>query len=115
VKKSREKKTSISKSQIVRLDSPTNVPDSEPLPWFSVDYRRLYEILCQTIHTDQSTLLLYMLLHRNQHFKTYVTSRTNIDQLVKTKFSHSFCNRSIRLRLFFLTGFTDFTRDLSFK
>jgi len=63
-------------------DSPTNVPDSEPLPWFSVDYRRLYEILCQTIHTDQSTLLLYMLLHRNQHFKTYVTSRTNIDQMV---------------------------------
>ncbi|CAF3752355.1 unnamed protein product [Rotaria sp. Silwood1] len=63
-------------------DSPTNLPDSEPLPWFSVDYRRLYDVLCQTVHTDQSTLLLYMLLHRNQHFKAYVISRTNIDQIV---------------------------------
>ena len=63
-------------------DSPTNLPESEPLPWFSVDYRRLYEVLCQTVHTDQSTLLLYMLLHRNQHFKAYVISRTNIDQIV---------------------------------
>ncbi|CAF4448349.1 unnamed protein product, partial [Rotaria magnacalcarata] len=62
--------------------NPTNLPDSEPLPWFSVDYRRLYDILCETAHTDQSTLLLYMLLHRNQHFKAYVISRTNIDQIV---------------------------------
>ena len=68
---------------MIFLDSPTNLPDSEPLPWFSVDYRRLYDILCQTVHTDQSTLLLYMLLHRNQHFKAYVISRTNIDQIVK--------------------------------
>ncbi|CAF0755639.1 unnamed protein product, partial [Didymodactylos carnosus] len=63
-------------------DSPTNLPDSEPLPWFSIDYRRLYDVLCRTVHTDQSTLLLYMLLHRNQHFKAYVISRTNIDQIV---------------------------------
>ena len=63
-------------------DSPTNLPEAEPLPWFSVDYRRLYDVLCQTVHTDQSTLLLYMLLHRNQHFKAYVISRTNIDQIV---------------------------------
>ncbi|CAF1168576.1 unnamed protein product [Rotaria sordida] len=63
-------------------DSPTNLPDSEPLPWFSIDYHRLYDVLCQTVHTDQSTLLLYLLLHRNQHFKAYVISRTNIDQIV---------------------------------
>ncbi|CAF3796619.1 unnamed protein product [Rotaria sp. Silwood1] len=62
--------------------NPTNLPDSEPLPWFSIDYHRLYDILCQTVHTDQSTLLLYLLLHRNQHFKAYVISRTNIDQIV---------------------------------
>jgi hypothetical protein len=71
---------------IIFLDSPTNLPDSEPLPWFSVDYRRLYDVLCQTVHTDQSTLLLYMLLHRNQHFKAYVISRTNIDQIVRSIF-----------------------------
>ncbi|UJR32022.1 hypothetical protein I4U23_019491 [Adineta vaga] len=63
-------------------DTPTNLPDSEPLPWFSVDYRCLYDVICQTVHTEQSTLLLYMLLHRNQHFKAYVISRTNIDQIV---------------------------------
>ncbi|CAF4257562.1 unnamed protein product [Rotaria sp. Silwood2] len=62
--------------------NPTNLPDSEPLPWFSIDYHRLYDVLCQTVHTDQSTLLLYLLLHRNQHFKAYVISRTNIDQIV---------------------------------
>jgi hypothetical protein len=72
------------------LDSPTNLPDSEPLPWFSVDYRRLYDVLCQTVHTDQSTLLLYMLLHRNQHFKAYVISRTNIDQIVGLFFVFNF-------------------------
>ncbi len=71
---------------ILFLDSPTNLPDSDPLPWFSVDYRRLYDVLCQTVNTDQSTLLLYMLLHRNQHFKAYVISRTNIDQIVKIFF-----------------------------
>ncbi len=74
-------------------DSPTNLPEPEPLPWFSVDYRRLYDVLCQTVHTDQSTLLLYMLLHRNQHFKAYVISRTNIEQIVCLnsffKLSHS--------------------------
>ncbi|CAF2075744.1 unnamed protein product [Rotaria magnacalcarata] len=63
-------------------DTPTNLPDSEPLPWFSIDYHSLYDVLCQTVHTDQSTILLYMLLHRNQHFKAYVISRTNIDQIV---------------------------------
>ncbi|CAF0880831.1 unnamed protein product [Adineta ricciae] len=63
-------------------DTPTNLPDSEPLPWFSVDYRCLYDVLCQTVHTEQSTLLLYMLLHRNQHFRAYVISRSNIDQIV---------------------------------
>ncbi len=35
-----------------------------------------------TLHTDQYTLLLYMLLHRNQHFKMYVLSRVNIDLLI---------------------------------
>lgn len=73
-------------------DSPTNLPDSEPLPWFSVDYRRLYNVLCETVHTDQSTLLLYMLLHRNQHFKAYVISRTNIDQIVRFYFLLSCLN-----------------------
>lgn len=78
------------------LDSPTNLPDSEPLPWFSVDYRLLYDVICQTLNTDQSTLLLYMLLHRNQHFKAYVISRNNIDQIV-TSLSFSLINQTFDL------------------
>jgi len=35
-----------------------------------------------TLHTDQYTLLLYMLLHRNQHFKMFMLSRVNIDVLI---------------------------------
>jgi hypothetical protein len=35
-----------------------------------------------TLQTDQYTLLLYLLLHRNQHFKMYILSRLNIDMLV---------------------------------
>ncbi len=69
---------------MIYLDSPTYLPDSEPLPWFSVDYGRLFDVLCQTVHTDQSTLLLYMLLHRNQHFKAYAITRTDIDQIVRS-------------------------------
>jgi hypothetical protein len=90
-------------------DSPTNLPDSEPLPWFSVDYRRLYNVLCHTVHTDQSTLLLYMLLHRNQHFKAYVISRTNIDQIVRCLFLGC---RTKCIALFEFVGLASSSRDL---
>lgn len=64
-------------------DTPTNLPNSEePLPWFSFDYTKLYNTFCQTMHVDQYTLLLYMLLHRNQHFKMFILSRFNIDCLI---------------------------------
>lgn len=64
-------------------DTPTNLPNSEPLPWFSIDYTKLFQMFTFTLHNDQYTLLLYMLLHRNQHFKMFILSRTNIDLLVK--------------------------------
>ncbi len=35
-----------------------------------------------TLNYDQYTLLLYMLLHRNQHFKMFILSRINIDLLI---------------------------------
>ncbi len=49
---------------------------------FRVDCSRLYDILCAMLREDQSTLLLYLLLHRNQTMKSFILSRTNIDQLV---------------------------------
>ncbi len=64
-------------------DTPSNISNSdEPLPWFSIDYAKLFQMFTYTLHTDQYTLLLYMLLHRNQHFKMFILSRTNIDLLV---------------------------------
>jgi hypothetical protein len=63
-------------------DTPTNLPNSEPLPWFSIDFTKLFQMFTFTLHNDQYTLLLYMLLHRNQHFKMFILSRLNIDLLV---------------------------------
>ena len=65
-------------------DRPTNIPNLEPLLWFSIDYAKLFHMFTFTLHTDQYTLLLYMLLHRNQHFKMFILSRLNIDLLVSS-------------------------------
>ncbi|RNA42637.1 dymeclin [Brachionus plicatilis] len=63
-------------------NTPTNLPNSEPLPWFSIDFSKLFQMFTHTVHTDQYSLLLYMLLHRNQHFKMFILSRLQIDLLV---------------------------------
>lgn len=50
---------------------------------FKIDFGKLYRTLCQTLNDDQTTLLLYMLLHQNGHFKTFVLSRTtDLDQFL---------------------------------
>ena len=67
---------------IIFIDTPTNLPNSEPFPWFSIDFTQLFQTFTFTLHSDQYTLLLYMLMHRNQHFKMFILSRLNIDLLV---------------------------------
>ena len=47
-----------------------------------VNFSDLYGVLCRTLQEEQTTLLLYMFLHRIDAFKAFVLSRTNIDQLV---------------------------------
>ncbi|XP_012945055.1 dymeclin [Aplysia californica] len=49
---------------------------------FKLDMSKLYQVLSLRLQDDQSTLLLYLLLHQNPHVKAYVLSRTNIDLLV---------------------------------
>lgn len=49
---------------------------------FKVDYNALYSILCRRASGDSATLLLYLLLHRNPSFKSYVLARADLDQLV---------------------------------
>ena len=57
--------------------TPTNAAST-----FKLDTGALYGALCHVPNSDQTTLLLYLLLHRNQQFRTYVISRSDIEQLV---------------------------------
>ena len=51
---------------------------------FKIDFTDLYKTLCTTLKDDQTTLLLYLLIHRNVQMKAFILSRTNIDSLVST-------------------------------
>ncbi|XP_046403155.1 dymeclin isoform X2 [Ischnura elegans] len=48
----------------------------------TVDFGSLYNTLCATLSDDQTTLLLYLLIHRNPHFRTYLMARSDIEGLV---------------------------------
>jgi len=49
---------------------------------FRLEYPTLYTTLANTLHTDEATLLLYLLLHRNPGFRNFVLAATDVDQLV---------------------------------
>ena len=49
---------------------------------------------CRDLHKDQTTLLLYLLLHRNPNVATFILSRTDIDNLVSV-FFNCFSNRTL--------------------
>lgn len=54
----------------------------EPAVTFKIDFSSLYNTLCRIVTIDQTTLLLYLLLHRNQRFYKYVMAQPNLQQLV---------------------------------
>lgn len=66
------------------LFSCTNSVLSEPTDpkAIHVDFQQLYNTLTKIVKIDQATLLLYILLHRNQKFYRFVMEQQNIDQLV---------------------------------
>jgi hypothetical protein len=49
---------------------------------FKIDYAGLYQSICRITHLDQTTLLLYLLLHRNERFYKFVMSQQNLQELV---------------------------------
>lgn len=49
---------------------------------FQIEYLPLYTALSNTLESDEATLLLYLLLHRNPGFKNFILAATDIDQLV---------------------------------
>jgi len=71
---------SFTNSQGQAVSQPT-----EAVASFRLDYSRLYESLTTTLGsaTDdgQTTLLLYLLLHRNSNVKEFLLSKTNVEQL----------------------------------
>lgn len=60
----------------------TTSSSTDEAPAFKVDCSKLFSTLCSTLQDDNTTLLLYLLLHRNPNFRTYVLSRTDVDTLV---------------------------------
>uniref|UniRef100_A0A182R3U7 Dymeclin n=1 Tax=Anopheles funestus TaxID=62324 RepID=A0A182R3U7_ANOFN len=58
-------------------DSPKEDPAT-----FKIDFSSLYNTLCRIVTIDQATLLLYLLLYRNQRFQKYVMAQQNLQQLV---------------------------------
>jgi len=63
-------------------DTETSSVPTHSVATFKVDMSKLYNTLGETLHNDQTTLLLYLLIHQNHSVKTYVLSRTNLDVLV---------------------------------
>jgi len=62
-----------------------SAPASSPtlaVATFKVNFSKLYETICATLKDDQTTLLLYLLLHRNLAMKAFILSRTSMDSLV---------------------------------
>jgi len=49
---------------------------------FRLEYPGLFRCLASTLHTEEATLLLYLLLHRNNRFRSYVLAGSEIEQLV---------------------------------
>uniref|UniRef100_A0A3B4BIB5 Dymeclin n=1 Tax=Periophthalmus magnuspinnatus TaxID=409849 RepID=A0A3B4BIB5_9GOBI len=60
----------------------TSVPPVEQLHTFQINFNSLYTALCEQQRSDQATLLLYTLLHQNANMRTYILSRTDMDNLV---------------------------------
>ncbi|KAK2819257.1 hypothetical protein Q5P01_024818 [Channa striata] len=64
-----------------------NTQDTSSLPMeqphtFQINFNSLYTALCDQQRSDQATLLLYTLLHQNANMRTYMLSRTDMDNLV---------------------------------
>ncbi|CAH0550083.1 unnamed protein product [Brassicogethes aeneus] len=61
-------------------NNPTQPTESGTL--FKIDYNLLYSTLCKKASGDAATLLLYLLLHRNASFKTFLLGRFDLESLI---------------------------------
>lgn len=63
-------------------NSQDDSPSKDTVVTFRIDFSTLYNTLCRIVTIDQATLLLYLLLHKNQRFYKYVMAQDNFQQLV---------------------------------
>uniref|UniRef100_A0A4W5PY04 Dymeclin n=1 Tax=Hucho hucho TaxID=62062 RepID=A0A4W5PY04_9TELE len=64
-----------------------NTQDTSSIPTeqhhtFQINFNSLYTALCEQQRSDQATLILYTLLHQNTNMRTYMLSRTDMENLV---------------------------------
>ncbi|XP_035247003.1 dymeclin isoform X2 [Anguilla anguilla] len=59
----------------------SSIPSPHPHT-FQINFNSLYTALCDQQRSDQATLLLYTLLHQNTNVRTYMLSRTDMENLV---------------------------------
>ena len=48
---------------------------------FRIDFPRLFTTLSSTLSTDESTLLLYLLLHQNAEFRSHVLASSDVEKV----------------------------------
>lgn len=65
---------------IVRIDDCETSCETQCAFKFNVD--KLYNTICKLPNTDEVTLLLYMLLHRNPNVKQFIMNRPDVQLLV---------------------------------
>uniref|UniRef100_A0A8C9SE87 Dymeclin n=1 Tax=Scleropages formosus TaxID=113540 RepID=A0A8C9SE87_SCLFO len=59
----------------------SSIPSPHPHT-FQINFNSLYTALCDQQRSDPATLLLYTLLHQNANVRTYVLSRTDVENLM---------------------------------
>ena len=62
-------------------DSENDVSEPMAKTSFPIDFPKLFHALNQATHTEEGTLLLYTLLHRNEAFKSFVLASSDVDLL----------------------------------
>lgn len=69
-------------------DQPTSQTKTAEI--FKFNLNKLYNTICKIPNTDEITLLLYMLLHRNSNVKQDIMKRPDIQLLASDLKTHFF-------------------------
>jgi len=61
---------------------PVQVSPVHPAACFRLYYSVVYSAVCDQLHDERTTLLLYLLLHQHQQFRNYVYTNADIQRMV---------------------------------